>query len=122
MCDENKKSIPYVDRMLNIATEVVTGNIGEDIHDIVKKLTDDAIMIDDTDPSFHSSMAMKFWNDSCEKHLRDHGYSGGPLKTAQESYSEIGDLFVLFDEDEYTATEAIEYLNKHVRNNPDLAG
>lgn len=91
--------------------EVIEGKDKTELQQIIIKLNNDGILLDDEDPSFSSSMLMKYWNSSCEKYLRENGYRGGRLLPIGKYFVGIGNLYALINTDKDEAHRiAMSYL------------
>lgn len=91
--------------------EVIKRAEKTDLQKIIVKLNEDGILLDDEDPSFSSSMLMKYWNSSCEKYLREKGYEGGSLLPIAKYFVGIGNLYALINTDKDGSHKiAISYL------------
>lgn len=107
------KNRDFVTDAHKIAIEVVENQSNENLELIIEKLNHDGIIIDNKEPSFHSSMAMKHWHPYCEKYLREgrknikDTYTGGRLFVG---WTNEGNNYCLVDSDKYSREEGIEYM------------
>lgn len=116
MTDSNRG---FITSGQKIAIKVVEEQSDENLRLIIKELNYNGIIIDNKEPSFHSSMAMKNWNPYCEDYLRKgredikDTYTGGKLYVG---WTNEGNNYCLMDADKYTIEEGIEYMESVWRN------
>lgn len=113
MTDENDDPMDYITDSEKKAINVVKGQSNEDLERIIEKLNYDGIIIDNHEPSFHSSMAMNHWHPSCEEYLRKgreaikSHYTGGTLIIG---WTNEGNNYCLMDSNTYSPEEGVEYM------------
>ena len=83
------------------------------INKVVAQLNREVAFTDECDLTFQST-AMEAWDDSCTEYLANNGYSGGDLKLTGQYFSEVGNVYVIYDTDELNSEEALNFARRIV--------
>tara|TARA_B110000240_G_C13106653_1_gene286569 strand:- start:55 stop:375 length:321 start_codon:yes stop_codon:yes gene_type:complete len=100
--------------MPNRATiDILKGMDPANISKIVVQLNREGAFTDECDLEFQST-AMEEWDEKCTSYLANNGYSGGYLKLTGQYFSEVGNVYVIYDTDDLNAGEALNFAERIV--------
>lgn len=115
MAEQSADSMNYITDSEKKAIDVVEGQSNENLELIIEKLNQDGIIVDNHNPSFHSSMAMNHWHANCEEYLRKgredikNRYTGGKLVIG---WTNKDNNYCLMDSNIYSLEEGVEYMER----------